>query len=136
MQNKHIFLILKFSSFFGYADSMIKELSLNNKVTLCIQENNKMNSTNYYIDNNNNLVQENKKLNKKIILAENTKNLKIIYGVKRNDHWSKYLKFLREGMNYLSFLIRGDKNTFFLNQSKYVSKKMLYLKKINYLKLK
>lgn len=133
MQNKHIFLILKFSSFFGYADSMIKELSLNNKVTLCIQENNKINSTNYYIDNNN-LVQENKKLNKKIILAENTNNLKIIYGVKRNDHWSKYLKFLREGMNYLSFLIRGDKNTFFLNQSKYVSKIIIYLTKIVYLK--
>ena len=133
MQNKHIFLILKFSSFFGYADSIIKELSLNNKVTLCIQENNKINSTNYYIDNNN-LVQENKKLNKKIILAENTNNLKIIYGVKRNDHWSKYLKFLREGMNYLSFLIRGDKNTFFLNQSKYVSKIIIYLTKIVYLK--
>ena len=49
MQNKHIFLILKFSSFFGYADSMIKELSLNNKVTLCIQENNKINSTNYIL---------------------------------------------------------------------------------------
>ena len=133
MQNKHIFLILKFSSFFGYADSIIKELSLNNKVTLCIQENNKINSTNYYLDNNN-LVQENKKLNKKIILAENTNNLKIIYGVKRNDHWSKYLKFLREGMNYLSFLIRGDKNTFFLNQSKYVSKIIIYLTKIVYLK--
>ena len=134
MQNKHIFLLLKFSSFFGYADSIIKELSVNNKVTLCIQENNKINSSNYYIDNKNNLVQENKKLNKKTILAENTNNLKIIYGVKRNDHWSKYLKFLREGMNYLSFLIRGDKNTFFLNQSKYVSKKIIYLTKFVYFK--
>ena len=134
MQNKHIFVLLKFSSFFGYADSIIKELSLNNKVTLCIQDNNKINAFNYYIDNKNNLVLENKKLSKKIILAESNNNLKIIHGLKRVDNWSKYLKFLREGMNYLSFLIRGDNNTFFLNQSKYVSKKVAYLAKIVHFK--
>ena len=66
MRNKHIFVLLKFSSFFGYAESIIKELSLNNKVTLCIQDNNKINSLHYYIDNNN-LVIENKKLNKKTL---------------------------------------------------------------------
>ena len=134
MQNKHIFILLKFSSFFGYAESIIKELTLNNKVTLCIQENNRINSSNYYIDNKNNLVLENIKLNKKIILVESTNNLKIIHGLKRNDHWSKYLKFLRESMNYLSFLIRGDKSNFFLNQSKYVSRKIKYLTKFVYFK--
>ena len=134
MQNKHIFILLKFSSFFGYAESIIKELTLNNKVTLCIQENNRIISSNYYIDNKNNLVLENIKLNKKIILVESTNNLKIIHGLKRNDHWSKYLKFLRESMNYLSFLIRGDKSNFFLNQSKYVSRKIKYLTKFVYFK--
>ena len=60
MQNKHILIILKFGSFFGYCESIIKELESKNKVTLCIQENNKTNSSNYYIDpKTNSLILEN-----------------------------------------------------------------------------
>ena len=85
MQNKHIFVLLKFSSFFSYADSIIKELSIKNKVTLCIQDNNKTNSSHYYIDKNNNLVLENNKLNKKVLLAQNTNNLEFLLEEHFND---------------------------------------------------
>tara|TARA_B100000579_G_scaffold413602_1_gene406410 strand:- start:1539 stop:2939 length:1401 start_codon:yes stop_codon:yes gene_type:complete len=131
MQNKHILIVLKFGSFFGYIESVIKELTLNNKVTLCVQEDNKINSTNYYIDSKDgSLVIENLRLNKKIILAKKTDNLNIIYGVKRRDSWVKILINIRETLNYISYLIRGDRNTFFQNQSKYVSKKISSFLKI------
>jgi len=131
MQNKHILIILKFGSFFGYIESLIKELTINNKVTLCVQEDNKIDSANYYIDlSDGSLVVENLRLNKKIILAKKTDNLNIIYGVKRRDSWTKILRIIRETLNYISFLIRGDHNTFFQNQSKYVPRKILLFLKI------
>ena len=132
MQNKHILVVLKFGSFFGYSESIIKELSQNNKVTLCIQDKNKIDSSYYYIDpESNSLILENINSNKKVVLAKESDNLKIIYGVKRNDFWSKPLKIIRETLNYLSYLIRGDNNTFFENQSKYVSKKIVIFFKLN-----
>ena len=122
MQNKHILIVLKFGSFFGYIESLIKELTLNNKVTLCVQEDNKIDSANYYIDSSDgSLVVENLRLNKKIILAKKTDNLNIIYGVKRRDSWAKILRIIRETLNYISYLIRGDHNTFFQNQSNILS---------------
>lgn len=135
MQNKHILIVLKYGSFFSYSESIIKELKLNNKVTLCIQEKNKTNSSNYYIDaKNNSLILENINSNKKVILAKESQNLKIINGVERRDYWVKLLKIIRETLNYISYLIRGDKNTFFKNQSKYVSKKIIVF--LNIVKLK
>ena len=50
MQNKLILIVLKFGYFFGFIESLIKKLTLINKVTLCVQENNKIDSPNYYID--------------------------------------------------------------------------------------
>ena len=135
MQNKHILIVLKFGSFFGYCESIIKELESKNKVTLCIQENNKTNSSNYYIDpKTNSLILENINSNKKVILAKESDNLKIINGVERKDSWVRLLKFVRETLNYLSYLIRGDNNTFLDNQSKYVSKKIIFI--LNLVKLK
>ena len=126
MQNKHILVVLKFGSFFGYSESIIKELSINNKVTLCIQDKNKINSSSYYIDPKTNaLILENIDSNKKVILAKESGNLKIINGIKRKDSWVKIIKIIRETLNYLSYLIRGDNNTFLENQSKYVSKKVI-----------
>tara|TARA_S200000501_G_scaffold82884_1_gene75029 strand:- start:659 stop:2059 length:1401 start_codon:yes stop_codon:yes gene_type:complete len=126
MQNKHILIVLKFGSFFGYSESIIKELSINNKVTLCIQDKNKIDSSSYYIDKEtNDLILENIDSNKKVILAKESDNFKIINGIKRKDSWANVIKIIRETLNYLSYLIRDDNNTFLENQSKYVSKKIL-----------
>ncbi len=126
MQSNHILIVLKFGSFFGYSESIIKEFISNNKVTLCIQNNNKIDSNKYYIDQEtNSLVLENIDTGKKIILIEESDKLKIIHGIERDDSWVKVLKITRETLNYISYLIRGDNNTFFENQSKYVSKKII-----------
>ena len=80
---------------------------------LCIQEENQINFTKYYIDHSSmSLIQKNINNNDSFNLVDKTRNIKIIKGTHRNDNWIKILRILRESLNYLSFLIRGDDNTF------------------------
>jgi hypothetical protein len=130
MQNKHILIVIKYGSFYGYCESIIKELAKKNKVTLCIQNENNINASKYFINHKNSLVIEDPSLNKKVILASSNKNFIITKGIRRTDSWVKPIIIIRETLNYLSFQIRGENNTFFENQTKYVSKKV-----INFLKL-
>ena len=62
MQNKHILIVIKYGSFYGYCESIIKELAKKNKVTLCIQDENNLNASKYFIDHRNSLVIEDSSL--------------------------------------------------------------------------
>tara|TARA_B100000073_G_C23738385_1_gene572961 strand:+ start:688 stop:2088 length:1401 start_codon:yes stop_codon:yes gene_type:complete len=131
MRNKKILIVLKYASFYSYCESIIKELEKENDLILCIQEENQINFTKYYIDHSSmSLIQKNVNNNDSFNLVDKSRNIKIIKGVHRNDNWIRILSILRESLNYLSFLIRGEDNTFKRLQSKYLSKKIVKIIRI------
>ena len=135
MQNKNILIVLKYASFYSYCESIIKELRNHNNLTLCIQDENQINYSKYYIDSeSNSLMQRNIKSKNEFTLLKNSKNMKIIHGIHRKDRWVRFLRIIRETLNYLSYKIRGEDNTFTKIQSKYISNKIINLIKIIKLK--
>tara|TARA_B100000131_G_C18072879_1_gene595190 strand:+ start:126 stop:1526 length:1401 start_codon:yes stop_codon:yes gene_type:complete len=131
MRNKKILIVLKYASFYSYCESIIKELEKENDLILCIQEENKINFTKYFVDYSSmSLIQKNINNNDSYKLVDKTRNIKIIKGTHRKDKWTKILRILRESLNYLSFLIRGDDNTFKRVQSKYLSNKIIKIIRI------
>ncbi len=131
MINKKILIVLKYASFYSYCESIIKELEKENHLTLCVQEENQINFTNYFIDHSSmSLIQKNVNNNDSFTLVDKTRNIKIVKGIHRKDKWTKILRIIRESLNYLSFLIRGVDNTFVKVQSKYLSNKIIKIFKI------
>ena len=126
MQNKHILVVLKYGILYSYCESIINELIVNNKVTLCIQNENTKNSkagAGYYIDSiTNSLILENISSNKKIVIVKQSENLKILKGAQRDDIWVYALRLIRETLTYISFLMRSDKNIFSDTQANYLPK--------------
>ena len=93
MINKKILIVLKYASFYSYCESIIKELEEENDLILCIQEENQINFTKYYIDHSSmSLIQKNINNNDSFALVDKTRNIKIIKGIHRNDKWIKILR--------------------------------------------
>ena len=131
MRNKKILIVLKYASFYSYCESIIKELEKENNLTLCIQQENQINFSKYYIDfSSMSLIQKNVNNNDSFNLVDKTRNIKIVKGIHRKDKWTKILRIIRETLNYLSFLIRGEDNTFAKVQSKCLSNKIIKTIKI------
>tara|TARA_S200000501_G_scaffold376275_1_gene430721 strand:- start:3683 stop:5095 length:1413 start_codon:yes stop_codon:yes gene_type:complete len=131
MKNKKILIVLKYASFYSYCESIIKELEKENDLILCIQQENKINSIRYCIDTSLNLLFQKNINNDEILnLVDGSRNIKIVEGINRKGKWVKILRNIRETLNYLSFLLRGDENTFSKVQSKYISNKIIRLIKL------
>ena len=131
MRNKKILIVLKYASFYSYCESIIKELEKENDLTLCIQQENKINSIKYCIDARLNLLFQKNINNDEILnLVDESRNIKIVEGINRKGRWVKIIRNIRETLNYLSFLLRGDRNTFSKLQSKYISNKIIKLIKL------
>ncbi|MEG3581590.1 MAG: hypothetical protein VX359_01290 [Chloroflexota bacterium] len=123
--NKSILFLLRDASLFSYSDSIISEVrNSKSKITLCIMRENTSGSTKYFLEESHgkkHLVAESLSSSEKETLISENSNLKIIRGIKRDDFWIQPTKFLRESLNLLSYIRRGDSGTFFENQKKYTN---------------
>jgi hypothetical protein len=123
MNKNNTLILLKFASLFSYSQSVIEELLRSNEnITISIMKENSTGNKEYSIKNisdKKSLIAKNKTTSKEEVLISENNKIKIIFGQERDDLWEYPARLIRESLNYLAFIERKDKGTFFENQKKY-----------------
>jgi len=120
MNKNNTLILLKFASLFSYSQSVIEELLRSNEnITISIMKENSTGNKEYSIKNisdKKSLIAKNKTTSKEEVLISENNKIKIIFGQERDDLWEYPARLIRESLNYLAFIERKDKGTFFENQ--------------------